>query len=50
VRIHDLDRISVQHILRAQHQIVGVERVSGHVQRGALVRDRDADRRLFRAF
>ena len=50
VRMHDLDRVGVQHVLRAQHQIVGVERVSGDMQRGALVRDREADRGLLRTF
>ncbi len=41
--LHDLDRVGVQHVLGAVHQVVGVERGARDVQVGALVRQGDAD-------
>ncbi len=43
VGLHDLDRIGVQDVLGAVHQVVGVERGAGDVQTGGLVRHGDAD-------
>lgn len=43
VGLHDLDRVGVQHVLGAVHQVVGVERGAGDVQAGALVGHRKAD-------
>ena len=40
VRVRRLHRVGVQDVLGAAHQVVGVERVAGDVQRGALVRAR----------
>ena len=48
VRTRHLHRVRVQHVLGAQHEVVGVQRGAGHVQGGALVRDRCADRRALR--
>ncbi len=41
--LHDLDRVGVQDVLGALHQVVGVQRGAGDVLDGALVRHRDAD-------
>ncbi len=45
VRVRRLHGIGVQHVLRAIDQVIGVERLAGHVQDRRLVRDRDPDRR-----
>lgn len=41
--LHDLDRVGVQRVLGAVHQVVGVERGTGDVQDRTLVRHGDAD-------
>ncbi|MFK4598676.1 hypothetical protein RKD30_005343 [Streptomyces pristinaespiralis] len=40
---HDLDRVRVQYVLGALHQVVRVERGTGDVLDGTLVRHRDTD-------
>ncbi len=40
VRVRDLDRVGVQHVLGAVDEVVGVQRRAGDVQGRALVRDR----------
>ncbi len=44
--LHDLDRVGVQRVLGAVHQVIGVQRGAGDVQHGTLVRHGDADHRL----
>jgi hypothetical protein len=46
VRAGDLHRPGVEHVLGAGHQVVGVERVAGDVESGALVGDGEPDRRV----
>ncbi|MDH6574183.1 hypothetical protein M2160_009290 [Streptomyces sp. SAI-117] len=46
VCLRHLDRIGVQHVLGALHQVIGVERAAGDMQAGALMRQRKAYHRL----
>ena len=43
VRVRRLHRVGVQHVLAAADEVVGVERVAGHVQGRALVLHGHAD-------
>ena len=50
VRMRDLHRVGVQHVLGAFHQVVGVERLAGDVQGRALMREREPDGRVLGSF
>ena len=49
VGVRRADRVRMEDMGRAVHQVVGVERVAGDVQCGALVRQGEADDRVARA-
>ena len=49
VGVRRADRVRVEDVGRAVHQVVGVERVAGDVQGGALVGQGEADDRVVRA-